>query len=535
MKKILALHFIIAFSCISFSQRGFYRNLYGNWGEHLNTPNFQRVNKLSNGQFFVTSSVNYYTDYFTCSKLDSDFNVIWETSYLYGTESPTNLMEYGREMTDGYISSIGIYGTSVYMVHSPEGSLVSCNRYAGPDGGYHIGTVLESSLPDSSSVFVVGQCSMLYGLIKVNKYGDVIWAYEYYNGHTKAKIYNLEHAADYGYLTSGNRSETIDGILTNAAVLTLSNDDGTFRKAAIYKNDLPDRNTLTGMNIEASKSENAYYFGCFTMKNDEVPVIYDKNTILCKTDSNLAITKQWSLYVDGENNRLRIANMESTSDGYLIVNGYIRDVIEYDNQTFIAKIDPRDEGSIVWAKTVDGIHSPHLSQSPRDGLELFGPYEDILFSFSCIGDGATLASMDQNGEGFCNSTAIDITMEPVSFIHSEPYVLEPTIPEIFPYEVPMTPHNIAHTDTVLCYTSDLSVPTEQINSTIINWQKTGTNEVVFRNTTTRATTVHFYTIQGQLISTIELGAFESKTFVKPKGILIYKAVQGNSFDSGKIL
>ncbi len=535
MTRTLILFFFFTASLTSFSQRGFYKSIYGNWGEHLTVPNFARVNKLPNGEFFVTSAVNYSTDYFTCSKLNGDFNVIWEKSYLKAADSPTNRIDYGMGLTDGTIASVGIYPGTVVIMHSPDGELISCNRYGKPGANYHIGTIQKSSLPDSSAVFTIGQCAILYGLIKVNKHGEVVWAHDYFNGHTKARIYTLELGADYGYVTVGNRSDPIDEIsFWNSSVVTLSNDDGTFRKATIIKSISPSRNTLELSVLETSKVENAYYVAIFTKDNRDWPVITDNYHQILKLNSDLEIVKQWKLETSDENIRLRIMNMTETTNGELIINGNLRDTTDYSTKFFVAKIDPTADGSIVWSKHIKGAISPGINHIANAGLETFGAYDDILFSFHSVFDGAMLASLDQNGEGFCNSTDIEMSLEEVTLLSNEPYEMSPSTPEIYPYPVTMTEAEKWHQDTMICYTSDLSIDHLEDAPDLVNWYSLDPKKAIIRNTTNDLVEISLYNLQGQLVYETQILSNNSVIIPTNGNLLLFRARQNEKYQVGKI-
>ncbi len=543
MLRTIVFTFILGLSQIALSQTGFYKNIFGDYDANINTTvQISSIDSLSGERHFVTGAQRPYADYFSCSVFDSDWNEVWTTAYE-ASSGATNYFQYGVELEDNRIISIGIHNSLIFIAgHDDTGNLLFSNYYGTvPGTDYFAGSICESTEDDTSFVALFAQCAVDHGLFKFDKDGNVIWSFDYGAiGQYYANVYALDQAINGGYISGGSYIGPVEDTTQHYGYLAVSKPDGTFNKGMKYYHTSNTNNSTLITRLYTAHKEHGYYVNFVYGDDYTGPWYYEESTIVAKLDSNLNIETQWKFSVADTNQTVRVEEINQAPDNTLLITGRVEDAENYpSSQFFIMKFDPNvTGGQVIWCKTFQPIilNEPWVSTSPRRGIYTSGDYDQIYFSYAAHTDGSCISSIDQNGEGHCLSEDRIIDVEEVNDMVSFTYTYSPTHHPVQAFNVPLTPYVPEHDDSTFCYESSLSIDSEPTEETLIEVYSEQRLQSTFINTSDKEIELQLYSINGMLLYTRKLAGHQS--FVYPfhsSGIYIYKAEIDGIIQSGKIV
>lgn len=540
MKKIVILLMIMSFCAIGFGQTGFYRNLFGDYGANVNTTSkLNTINKLSNNGHFVTATQRVYADYFSCTKYDADFNPLFTAAYQASSGS-TNYFQSGIELEDNRIVSIGLHNDLIFLAAHDEYGNLLFSKYYGTITGipYNTGVVCKSSEEDTSFVALFAQCAVKHGLFKFDKNGNVLWSYEYsVNEPYYANVYSLDNGINSGYISGGSNQGPTADTTQRYGYLFVANNDGTLSKCKKFQHNSNNYNTILEHRLFTAKSDN--YYVNFIYGNDySGPLELEKHSIIAKLDSSLNTITQWKFSLQDTNQSIHFENISETENDMLLLSGYIKDLVNLPSQQyFILKFDPSTSGgNIIWSKAFSTLMNPqfYLSTLPLQGMYTYGSNDQILCAYSASLDGSCVSALDQNGDGHCQASDVQIIHSEVGDLNSFDFTHAPLHHSVQEFEISLTPYTPIHKDTIYCSEGDLSLDELENIDLVSVINANGIQKL--RNRTSERISLEVYNLNGQLFISKSLEPHEEFNFTgEAMGVYLFLATQENKIQAGKII
>jgi len=138
--------------------------------KYLLNNQIKDVTKINNNEFVLI------TDNFKITKVNADFDTIWENSYL---NTANNFIKKIQSTYDGgFIGSGSIPEGNLFKMNS-LGDTVWTNQCQvfnfGPFGGYNIIDIIQTLDSGFAFIAVYGHMSYYSMVVKTNQFGDTIW------------------------------------------------------------------------------------------------------------------------------------------------------------------------------------------------------------------------------------------------------------------------------------------------------------------------------------------------------------------------
>lgn len=538
--RLLTTLLLISIALSANSQTtNFYKNIFGAYGtvNFQDAPLINSLEKLSNNNYFVTSSENPYAGYFSCAKLDSNFSPIWTRSYLPSAGGPTNMFDQATELDDGSIVTTGISNDRfVFTKFDTQGNLEFSKYYgASASDDYVTSAIVHSNVKDTGYVALFAQCAVQFGIFKFNKDGDVMWGHEYsIGGPYNGSIYDLNHGLNGGYICRGMNA----GASLKRGLLLVTKEDGSLKVCKEYGSNNPNYAYAVPDLIFPSKMDTSYYVNM----NYALPVTQGSPNqyevgFLAKLDTNLAVVKNWHITHPDPNIEVRIRNIASTNDGMLIINGELYDPVNYPRyQFFLMKFDPTAaSNNSVWVKTFRSISSnqtwhDHLTV---DGLFINGPDNQIIMPMVAHRDGSAVMSLDEDANLMCNFTDITLNVTEDTGLEVFSNNLTYSTQAYTMYDNTLVPYLESHSDTILCGINPVGI-SEIFEQKELVEITSEFDALYFENLSGESINVEIYNLQGQLVSTLSIDAYSKERIPNTAtGILTFIALQQDGSQRGK--
>lgn len=513
MHRVFCL--FLLFSSTLNAQQGQYKNLFGDFGANVNTmPALRSINQLSNNQHVINTYEGSYSNIFSLIKYDSLLTPLWIRAYQ-GSQLNNAEFKKSIELNDKSIVSLGFHGlTNFFTLHSSTGNLLF-NQFYGtdPNQSYYSHTICKSSEIDTSFVTLFAECAVKHGLTKINRFGNVVWSFEYSNNGTyNANVYTLDNAIPNGYISGGVNTGPVQDTTQYYGYLVVSNNNGSFRKALKYVHQNHQFNKVIPSRI--LKASNQYVVS-FVYGNDYSGVWdYDETMVLGVLDTSLSLTKQWRFSSNNPIESIRFNSFFETSDHNLLVTGSLYNPSAYPtSRAFVFKFNPSAAGAnLIWCKGFEPHLNPQswLSTVPAEGLYTTGQNELIALSYAAHTDGSCISLLDQNGQGHCESYDLALNYQQVNDINEFSFQNNPIIHPLQHYPFALDHVMYDFQDTVFCNVGavslsehgmdmfDILIKNEMDYMSLVNESETPTICSVFNSC-------------GQLVTREFLDGFEQKT------------------------
>lgn len=524
------------------AQTGFYRNLFGDFGTNVNgTDKLNTVNKISGDKHVVTTYETYLSNTFSISSFDTDFTPLWSAIYQ-GSANNNSFFESCVELDDNRLISIGVSGTTIFLAgHQGNGDLIFAKKYSNPNAQmFSTRAICASNENDTSFVALIAECAVKHGLIKFNKEGNVLWAYDYsFPGSYYANVYALDQAVNsVGYISGGSNVGPTQDTIQHYGYLVISNNDGTFRKGHKFQHISSGYNSVLAQRILTS-STNHYYVNFIYGNDYNGPWEYERNSIIAKLDSNLNSVNQWRFGLSNPNQSISFDRMQETNDNKLLLTGNIQDDVNYPStQYFIMKFNPNvPGGDIEWVKAFSPLINSQsfLSTVPVKALYTYGSNEQIIFAYNAHLDGSCISSIDQNGLGHCQAFDRTIEFQPVNDLIHFTFTSTPSQTPVLTTDFPLLSTEVSYSDTVFCSQGGLTLPEgEEIRQLV--QIKLDDNRITITNISVEPILFELYSSLGHKIGVVTLQAGESYPSSEiNRGLYFFKASKNGIQQSGKIM
>jgi hypothetical protein len=541
MKYLLSFYWLLFTPCLLMAQTGFYRNLFGDFGANINGTNkLNSVHKISGDKHVVTTFETYLSNTFSINTFDTDFTPLWSAIYQ-GSPNNNSIFESCVELEDNRLISIGISGTTIFLTgHEGNGNLIFSRKYSNPSAQmFSTRAICASNENDTSFVALIAECAVKHGLIKFNKEGNVLWAYDYsFPGSYYANVYALDQAVNSGYISGGSNVGPAQDTIQHYGYLVVSNNDGTFKKGNKFQHISNNYNSVLAQRILTS-STNHYYVNFIYGNDYNGPWEYERNCIVAKLDSNLNSVNQWRFGMPNPNQSIAFDRMHETNDNKLLLTGNIHDGVNYPStQYFIMKFNPNvPGGDIEWVKSFTPLinSQSYLSTIPNKALYTYGSNEQIIFAYSAHLDGSCISSIDQNGLGHCQAFDRTIEFQPVNDLIHFNFTSTPSQTPVLITDFPLLSAEVGYSDTVFCSQGGLMLPEPDDNMQLVQI-KLDDNTITITNTCPEPIHFELYSSLGQIIGVLTLQPGESYPSSDiNRGVYFFKASKDGIQQSGKIM
>jgi hypothetical protein len=541
MKHFIASFLLIFSPCLLFAQTGFYRNLFGDYGTNVNGTNkLHTINKISGDKHVVTTYETYLSDTYSLISYDTDFTPIWYANYQ-GSPNNNSYFESCVELEDNRLISIGVSGTTLFLAgHEGNGNLIFSKKYSNPNAQmFATRAICASNENDTSFLALIAECAVKHGLVKFNKNGNVLWSYDYsFPGTYYANVYALDQAINDGYISGGSHTGPPQDTTQHYGYLVISNNNGTFRKATKFQHISNNYNSVLARRILTS-STNHYYVNFIYGNDYNGPWQYERHCIIAKLDSNLNTVNQWRFGVPDPNQAIAFDRMLETNDNKLLLTGNITDSLGYPSvQYFIMKFNPNvSGGNIEWTKAFTPLVNGQsfLSTVPLPSLYTYGSTEQIVFAYNAHLDGSCVSSVDQNGQGHCQSFDRTIEHQPVSDLTHFAFTMSPTQNPVITTDFPLTSIESGYSDTVFCSQGGLSLAEIGTPTQLVEVMSNG-NMPSIVNRHPEPICFEVFTSLGQLAMATELQPEEILPLNEMmQGLYFFKASHNGIIQTGKVM
>lgn len=509
-------------ACISLdAQTSYYKNVFGDYGQAPahNTPEMVEMHKQSDGGYILIGGPNG-TVYTACyRKVDSLFNPVWTTNVPGANNA---YFQEADELPDG--GTIGVYASNnafLLVKTDANGTIQFSNQISSPNAANFASySVCPSVEQDTGFLAMYVACALDYGLARFDKNGVPLWCYEYGGNGLRGSVYNLLQAHDYGYLTVGAYRDPNTLFITG--VMAQMDNQGQVVRSKQY-NILPTE--YTGLYL-LHKGDNGTYFVTAKTYNGS-PYVFDPRIYLLQLDSTLNVMNTWRFDAPNASDDFYMTNIESASDGSLIINGSTIDSGSAYQRLYVMKFNPLGGGSIVWSKRWQPtLPSFYPINYPRPGLFVKPSQQDeITMALHGGNDGSCVAVMDSSGNGLCGLVPVQFTLTHITGSTAAPITLTPQLIQLNRTNVPLPTSNITYGDTLLCGSlpNGISEPPATTENNLVNVSAQNRQCVIENKTNTRVS-IRVFSSTGQLIAQKELAPYASENVALPaRGMYLVSA------------
>ncbi|MEI2695219.1 MAG: hypothetical protein V9E90_09135 [Saprospiraceae bacterium] len=468
------------------------------------------MNKTVDKGFILSTSSNGQITLTSCyAKLDSNYNLLWTKSYYM---SPGGYLDYAAELEDR--SFVGLaepkLSDGVIFVRSDfGGNLLQAYSYMDINSAFvYSGSICKSASNDTGYVALIGQCSIDYGLVKFNKNGSILWAYEYGSEDISGVVYNLTLGYEHGYISKC--VTTNKSIPERLASLVYIGNNGQFIRARKYSI-LPSSSNSTAIHTASFLSKDTSYYLAATLGHfnpSSSSTTYENEAYILNIDTNLLVKRCWKLSTPNQNHQIYIVNFANTKGNELIISGYIRDIVTYRTQLFILKFYPTINGNIIWCKTFHATSNTwnYITSIPREGMIVAGMNDDIVFPVHAAFDGSCIAGIDSSGSGLCNTSDFTLNVSQWKQCISSPLIITPKPINLMPLVQTLPEAIIEYNDSLIC--SNKISGSTQLNlknpsSKMISFN-VDHNSVRILNLSNNSVRIEIYTLSGSLMNVNKL-------------------------------
>ena len=235
---------------------------------------------------------------------------------------------------------------------------------------------------------------------------------------------------------------------------------------------------------------------------------------------------------------IHFENISETENDMLLLSGHINDQVNLPSQQyFILKFDPSTSGgNIIWSKAFSTLMNPqfYLSTTPLQGMYTYGSNDQILCAYSAALDGSCVSVLDQNGDGHCQTSDVQIIHSEVGDLNSFDFTHAPLNHSVQEFDISLTPYTPIHRDTIYCSEGDLSIDELENTDLVSVINANGIQKL--RNRTSERISLEVYNLNGQLFISKSLEPYEEFNLTgEAMGVYLFLAIQENKTQIGKII
>jgi len=521
MKQTLLTGALVLAILTTSAQNSFYRNILGDRMPYANTaPIISKLDTVSDGGYMISASARPNAHYVAYVKFDSAFNTIWTKTYA--TSQSASLSNAAELDDHGYVGVFVDSAQTYFLKTDNLGNVLFCKYYTlGATGILSTGNVCRSAENDSGFVAVFGACAMDYGLAKFDKDGNTEWVADYSApGSLGSNVYDIHPAFGSGYISMGQ--EIDQTTQQRSGIVIHSGNQGQILNSKRIQID-SSAGIHTGVrHITWSKEDTCYYVIAYTF--DGVPFAVDNHYYVMKLDTALNVMNSWRINPPNTNTALFVNNMVVAPDGNVVINGIMQDTTSSSYKFYMLKFDPSN-ATMDWCKTVTAISSPqwYFVSGAINGIDFYGPNNDIVFPVFAANDGNSLASIQLDGNGLCIAKDTLLTCSSFSQWICRDFPVNTNQTSFITHTRSLSTLDVSYNDSLLCGNWTSLPEVHQSQNALISISGFSNNFSV-QSATNKTLHIEVYSTSGQVISTYLLAPSERYDMYLPTvGVYVVRA------------